>query len=111
MLQQFGRDMSRHMAHRTTFRLPDDLLARAKRRAFEDGRTLTALVEDGLRHVVDGPLASHAPRRVELPVSKATGGPMPGYENLTYSEIEELDDLEYMERLDRQHKRSANHQR
>jgi len=31
---------------RTTVRLPDDLLLRAKRKAAEEGRTLTSLIEE-----------------------------------------------------------------
>ena len=99
------------MARRTTVRLSDELMLRAKRKAQAEGRTLTALIEEGLRHVIDGPRPPPGRRRVELPVSKARGGPMPGYENLTYSEIEELDDLEYMERLDRQHREDSASQR
>ena len=37
---------------RTTVRLPQDLLKRAKRKAAAEGRTLTSLIEDGLRMVV-----------------------------------------------------------
>jgi predicted DNA binding CopG/RHH family protein len=33
---------------RTTVRLRDDLLERAKKRAAEEGRTLTSLIEEGL---------------------------------------------------------------
>ena len=40
------------MSERTTVRLPADLLIRAKRKAAAEGRTLTALIEDGLRLVV-----------------------------------------------------------
>ncbi len=62
---------------RTTIRLPDDLLRHAKRRASEQGRTLTSLVEEGLKLA----LADAKPARrgaVHLPVSKATGGTLPG---------------------------------
>jgi predicted DNA binding CopG/RHH family protein len=45
--------MSRGMAERTTVRLPEDLLRRAKRKAAAEGRTLTSLITDGLRLVVD----------------------------------------------------------
>jgi hypothetical protein len=34
---------------RTTIRLDDDLLVDAKRRAAEEGKTLTAVIEDALR--------------------------------------------------------------
>src|SRR5262245_7865578 len=66
-----------HMFERTTVRLPKDLLARAKRKAAAEGRTLTSLIEDGLRLVVESRKAWEA-KRVLPPVSKASGGPMPG---------------------------------
>jgi hypothetical protein len=53
-------------------------LRRAKRKAAAEGRTLTALIEDGLRAVVDEQAKSPKRRRVVLPVSKATGGLTPG---------------------------------
>jgi hypothetical protein len=37
------------MAERTTVRLPEDLIRRAKIEAAAEGRTLTSLIEDGLR--------------------------------------------------------------
>jgi hypothetical protein len=87
------------MTERTTVRLPADLLNRAKRKAAADGRTLTALIEDGLRMVVADKPKSAKRRRVVLPVSSATGGPMPGFENMNFSELQELDDLQYVERM------------
>ena len=57
---------------RTTVRLDDELLARAKRLAAEEGRTLTSLIEDGLREQ----LARHMNGRrrpVELPTFRGTG--------------------------------------
>lgn len=87
------------MTERTTVRLPDELMHRARRKAAAEGRTLTALIEDGLRLVVDeGPKRTRA-KRIDLPVSTATGGFKPGFESLTFSEIQELDDLEYVERM------------
>ena len=41
------------MRERTTVRLPEDLVVRAKRKAAAEGRSLTALIEDGLRRVVN----------------------------------------------------------
>ena len=58
-------------------RLDDALLREVKREAAERGETLTALIEKGLRLV----LAKGAPRPIEavdLPVSKAGGGTLPG---------------------------------
>jgi hypothetical protein len=84
---------------RTTVRLPEDLLRRAKRKAAAEGRTLTALIEDGLRTVVDERPKSPKRRRVVLPVSKATGGPRPGVDLTRLSDIQEIEDLEYIERM------------
>jgi predicted DNA binding CopG/RHH family protein len=89
------------MTERTTVRLPADLLIRAKRKAAAEGRTLTALIEDGLRTVVADKRKPAKRRGVVLPVSSATGGPMPGFENMNFSELQELDDLEYVERMTR----------
>jgi hypothetical protein len=87
------------MTERTTIRLPPELLRRAKRKAAAEGRTLTSLIEDGLWHVVaDKPKTGKA-KRVLPRVSTATGGPMPGISGLSFSELQELDDLEYMDRL------------
>lgn len=58
---------------RTTVDLPDDLLAQARRRAGDEGTTLTALLSDGLRLR----LARRAPQlavRRPLPVSRNCGG-------------------------------------
>jgi len=77
---------------RTTVRLPEDLLDRAKRKAAAERRTLTSLIEDGLGQVIAG-------KRVLLPVSRATGGLMPGVDLTHFSTIEEMDDLEYVERM------------
>ena len=85
------------MIERTTVRLPSELLDKARRKAAAEGRTLTSLMEDGLRFVVSE--KKTPPRKVELPVSSAKGGFRPGFEGLTYSQIEELEDLEYVERL------------
>src|ERR671933_1749018 len=65
--------MSRHMPERTTVRLPEELLARAKRKAAAEGRTLTALIEDGLR-LVTAEERKAAKKRVMPRISKATGG-------------------------------------
>ena len=62
---------------RTTIRIPDELLKRAKTRASQEGRTLTSLVEEGLHLVLTPPLKSPS-KRPKLPVSKATGGLNPG---------------------------------
>ncbi len=62
---------------RTTIRLQDKLLEHAKRKAAEEGRTLTSLVEEGLMIVLAEPEQKER-RRTVLPVSKASGGVFPG---------------------------------
>jgi hypothetical protein len=70
------------------------LLDRARRKAFAEGRTLTSLLKEGLRFVV----SEHRPKtkgeRVLPPISRATGGTMPGIDLTKASALEELDDLE-----------------
>jgi hypothetical protein len=89
------------MAERTTIRLPEELLLRAKRQAAAEGRTLTSLIEDGLRLVLSRTGKPARPRRVKLPVSKATGGAMPGFEDDPFHAAQDMDDAEYAERLNR----------
>ena len=74
---------------RTTIRLKDDLLKRAKKRAADEGRTLTSLVEDGLVLILSKAKASRR-KRIELPVSKATGGVLPGVDLNCSSDLEEI---------------------
>ena len=74
---------------RTTIRIKDDLLSRAKKRAADEGRTLTSLVEDGLILVLSKAKASRR-KRIELPLSKSTGGVLPGIDLNTSSDLEEV---------------------
>ena len=74
---------------RTTISINDDLLKRAKIQAAEEGRTLTSLVEDGLTLILSKPKTSRR-KRVELPVSKATGGVLPGVDLNRSSDLEEV---------------------
>jgi hypothetical protein len=88
------------MNERTTVRLPTELLKRAKRKALAEGRTLTALIEEGLRHMVEEKKEGASPkRRKPLPVSKATGGLRPGVDLTQMWKIYEMEDLEYIERM------------
>ena len=84
---------------RTTVRLPKELLRLAKRKAAEEGRTLTALIEEGLRREVSGERRDSKRPAGLLPVSKATGGLLPGVDLTKISDIQGQDDLEYAERL------------
>lgn len=88
------------MTDRTTVRLPRELMRLAKRKAAQDGRTLTSLIEDGLRQVI----ADRKPggKKRTLPrVSKAKGGTLPGIDISSSAVLQELDDLDYVERMKR----------
>jgi len=54
---------------RTTLNLPDDVVQEAKRRALEEGKTLTQLIVEGLRDRL-----RTTGTGVPLPVSLAVGG-------------------------------------
>jgi hypothetical protein len=85
------------MTDRTTVRLPPELSLQAKRKAAAEGRTLTSLIEEGLRHVVAEKPASARPARVMPPISTAKGWLRPGIADLR--EAEELEEIEYVRRL------------
>ena len=91
--------MSRNMPfERITVRLPKELLRLAKRKAADEGRTLTSLIEDGLRQVVAGSHQSKRPRG-PLPVSSSKGGTRPGIDISNSAALQEMEDLEYVERM------------
>lgn len=78
---------------RTTVHLPDDLLKRAKQKAAADGRTLTSLIEKGLRSV----LAERSPRSgrrrgQRLPVSSVADGVLPGIDLSNSAQLQDLMD-------------------
>jgi hypothetical protein len=58
---------------RTTVRLDDDLLRQAKALAARTGRTLTALIEDGLRETLARHSRGQERPRVALPTFKGRG--------------------------------------
>jgi hypothetical protein len=87
------------MIERTTVRLPKELLDRARRKAAADGVTLTALIEDGLRKVVTEKPQRTSAKRILPRISKATGGLLPGINLSDSAAIQEMEDLEYMERM------------
>jgi hypothetical protein len=90
------------MTDRTTVRLEPGLLRAAKKKAAEDGRTLTSLIEEGLRGVVSksSPVSKKRETKFSLPVSKATGGVRPGVDLSRTSELLELldEDLPFEKR-------------
>jgi hypothetical protein len=76
---------------RTTVRINDDLLHRAKKRAVDEERSLTSLIEDGLALILAKPKTIRS-ERIELPVSKASGGVLPGIDLNRSSDLEEVMD-------------------
>jgi len=74
---------------RTTVRINDDLLKRAKKRAANEGRTLTSLIEEGLAVILSRPKPIRRDR-VKLPVSSASGGVLPGVDLNRSCELEEV---------------------
>jgi hypothetical protein len=89
------------MRARITVRLPADLLDRAKRKAAAEGRTLAAVIEEGLRSILAEQPKTAKTKRVLPPVSKAVGGPMPGIDPSDLSDLQEMDDLDYVARIRR----------
>ena len=84
---------------RTTVRLPEELLKRAKRTAAAEGRTLTDLIEEGLRFVVARRSGATKGDRTPLPVSAQTGGLRPGVDLTRFADYQDMEDMEYIERL------------
>lgn len=76
---------------RTTVRLQESLLKRAKQRAADEGRSLTSLIEEALELVLAEKKA-RGRRRVTIPVSRATGGVLPGVHLDRSAEMEDLMD-------------------
>jgi hypothetical protein len=100
--------MSLGMTERTTVRLPDDLLRRARKKAAADDRTLTSMIEEGLRLVLAGerPPAPGAPRYARI--SPEIGGPARGVDFPRLRDIDEQDDVERLARLKSQYRESEN---
>ncbi len=63
---------------RTTVRLDDALMKRAREEAARRGITLTALIEQGLRHALRRPPKRRQYNSVSLPECRAGGGILPG---------------------------------
>lgn len=76
---------------RTTVRINDELLKRAKKRAAEEGRTLTSLIQDGLGLILAERKRSPVVE-VQLPVSEASGGVLPGVDLNRSCDLEEAMD-------------------
>jgi len=63
---------------RTTVRLDGGLLEQAKTEARQKHRTLTSLIEEGLRLVLANEGMPARSKRVRLPVARERGGVLPG---------------------------------
>jgi hypothetical protein len=78
------------MQLRTTVRLEEGLLETAKAQAAREKKTLTSLIEEGLRLVIAKSQAPVPRAKVELPVSTCSGGPLP---NVDINKSAELLDI------------------
>ena len=80
---------------RTTVRLNDGLLEKARREAAARGQTLTSLIEQGLRLALAQSRPAGYRRKVVLPVSQKGGGVLPGVDLNNSAALLELmeDDL------------------
>jgi hypothetical protein len=79
---------------RTTVRLDEGLLTKAKQEARKRGETLTSLLERGLPLAISSSHRHAHSARVRLPTSKATGGPRPGIDLDDASALlDRLDDI------------------
>jgi hypothetical protein len=89
------------MTERTTVRLAEDLLSRAKRKAAAEGRTLTSLIEEGLRGVVADKRGGANVKRVMPRTSVARGGLAAHVDLNDLTTLQEVDDLDYVRRMRR----------
>ena len=62
-------------------------------------RTLTSLIEEGLRLVVSDARKKSKSKRILPRHSDASGPPLPGIDISNSAALQEIDDLEYTERL------------
>jgi hypothetical protein len=80
---------------RTTVRLPEDLMRRAKEKAHREGLTLTAFIEEGVRLAI----ARKGPAKAKYrfpPISSATGGVLPGVDTIKTADLLAMDDFAYV---------------
>ena len=86
---------------RTTVRLDDQLLAEAKRHAARTGRTLTSLIDEGLREVLARGARRAPAKRVEL-ITGGEGGLRPGIQSDSFGDVlDQLDCERFLESIDR----------
>ena len=75
------------MQLRTTVRLEESLLERAKAEGARQNKTVTALIEEGLHLVLKSAQKPVKRRKVVLPVSTRTGGTWPGVDISNSAEL------------------------
>jgi hypothetical protein len=75
-------------------RIDDALLNEAKAYAAKNGRSLTSVMEDALRQLLNRSTEAAERPRVELPLSGSPDGP-----TLTWAEIKDMADQDYCEHL------------
>lgn len=79
-------------------------MRRAKRYAADRGTTVTALMEDGLRYVLNERNAGAKKVRVFPPVDTSGGGTLPGVDLVDLSKLQEIEDIEYVRRMENGYK-------
>lgn len=77
---------------RTTIRMNDELLRRAKKLAAQEGRTLTSIIEEGVATVVNSRQNPQKAEDFRLPVSKKGGGVWPGIDINNSAQLYEIMD-------------------
>jgi hypothetical protein len=77
----------------------NDRACQMTKRATSARRALTSLIEDGPRLMMAGSRRFAKGTRALPPVSKATGGPMPGIGLIDLSAVQEIDDLDRLDRM------------
>jgi hypothetical protein len=78
---------------RTTVRLDEALLERARQEAAKRKTTLTSLIEQGLELVLRRPMKAVARQTVVLPECRAGGGTLPGIDlNDSASLLDRMDE-------------------
>jgi len=95
------RARSASTSHGLNLPRAQDLLNRARRKAFAESRPLTSLIEDGLRILVNENRKAEIRKPAMPRVSKARGGLMPGVDLTNASMLQKVDDLDYICRMKR----------
>jgi hypothetical protein len=76
-------------------------MMRAKHKAGAEGRTLTSLIEEGLRLVIADKGKALREKHNDPPISEASGGLMPGLDWDNLSSLGEAEEIEHLGRIER----------